>query len=85
MDYMLAQMWGWQLQEWYWFFELEPFGSEIDEMRFGQISATQANSHRDSKSRPFRATDFYVGMTPPKQKQSPKDMLNTMTGLFGGS
>lgn len=78
-------MWAWQLQEWYWFYELEPFGSEIDEMRFGQISATQANCHRDSKSKQLTATDFYIGMRPPKQKQTARQMLNTMTGLFGGS
>jgi len=82
---MLAQMWAWQLQEWYWFYELEPFGTEIDEMRFAQLNATQANCHRAPNTPALKATDFYIGIQPPKHKQTAIDMLNTMSGIFGGS
>lgn len=50
-----------ELTEWMAFFELEPWGSEIEDHRFGVVASTIANVHRDPKkrSKPYEPTDFF--------------------------
>jgi hypothetical protein len=85
---MLAKMTGLQMQDWEWFFQLEPFGAEVEELRFGQISSTLANIKRPKDSKAFSASDFLV--TFPKSHKAQKsqtadDMLAVLEGMFGGS
>lgn len=58
---MLDEMPSELFAEWRAFFELEPFGSEVDAARSAQMSWIYANSNRKqgSPSRPLR--DFIIG------------------------
>lgn len=49
------------------FFELEPWGSEIDDHRFGIITSTIANVNRDPKKKPtaYKPEDFF----PPRKTE----------------
>jgi hypothetical protein len=49
-----------ELTEWYAFYQLEPFGSLIDDERHGVAVATLANVNRNAKvrSEPYKAMDF---------------------------
>jgi hypothetical protein len=50
-----------ELTYWIEFANLEPWGSEIENWRMGQIAATIVNcTPRPKGSRPFQPTDFYV-------------------------
>lgn len=50
-----------ELTEWMAFFELEPWGSEIEDHRFGVVASMIANVNRDPKkrSKPYEPTDFF--------------------------
>jgi len=85
---MLAKMTGLQMQEWEWFYQVEPFGAEVEELRFGQISSTLANIKRSANSKAFTASDFLVTFAKshqPKKQQTADDMLAVLEGMFGGS
>ena len=49
-----------ELAEWMAFFELEPWGTEVEDWRAGLIASTVANAMRDKKSRrkPYEPEDF---------------------------
>lgn len=49
-----------ELTEWHAFYQLEPFGSLIDDERHGVAVATLANVNRNAKvrSEPYKARDF---------------------------
>lgn len=50
-----------ELTEWMAFFELEPWGSEIEDHRFGVVASTIANVNRDPKrrARSYEPDDFF--------------------------
>ena len=58
---LLARIDSRELTEWMAFYELEPWGSEIDDHRAGTIAATIANVNRDpkKKSMPYTWDDFF--------------------------
>lgn len=58
---MLKCMTSHQIAEWISYAETEPFGELRDDLRFGQVCATMANIHRDSKRapEPFEPGDFF--------------------------
>ncbi len=85
---MLAKMTGLQMQDWEWFYQVEPFGAEVEELRFGQISSTIANIKRPANSKAFSASDFLVTFAKfhkPKKEQTADDMLAVLEGMVGGS
>jgi len=49
-----------QLNEWFAYMNIEPFGSIWDDIRHAQIQAMTANLNRDSKAKPepYNADDF---------------------------
>jgi hypothetical protein len=49
-----------EFTEWQAFYELEPFGDLVADLRHGSATSTLANINRDPKTRPepFRADDF---------------------------
>jgi len=49
-----------ELAEWMAFFELEPWGTEVEDWRAGLIASTVANANRDQKRRrrPYEPQDF---------------------------
>lgn len=57
-----------QLNDWFAYANIEPFGEQRSELRHGQMMAMTANLNRDSKQRsePFTALDFmnYVEKEP---------------------
>jgi hypothetical protein len=87
VDFMLAKMTGLQMQDWEWFFQIEPFGAEVEELRFGQISSTLANIKRSENSKAFCASDFFVTFQKshkPRSEQTADEMLAVLEGMFGG-
>ena len=49
-----------ELTEWMAYFELEPWGSEVDDHRFGVVTSTIANVNRDpKKSMAYKPEDFF--------------------------
>lgn len=49
-----------ELTEWQAYYQLEPFGSLVDDERHGVAVSTLANINRDSKTRPdpYKSSDF---------------------------
>ncbi|MEW6048249.1 MAG: hypothetical protein AB1609_17530 [Bacillota bacterium] len=49
-----------ELSEWMAYFQLEPWGTEVEDWRAGLVAATIANANRDPKRRrrPYEPRDF---------------------------
>lgn len=58
---LLARIDSRELTEWMAFYELEPWGTGIDDHRAGEVAAVVANVNRDPKKRrqPYKSTDFF--------------------------
>ena len=74
-----------ELTEWAVFFNLEPWGAEVEDWRSGLIASTIANVNRDPKKqrKPFTPGDFM----PKRDKeetpiQPPEEQAKTL-GLWG--
>jgi hypothetical protein len=57
---LLAEIDSAELTEWHAYYQLEPFGSLVEDERHGVAVAALANINRDSKSRPepYKSSDF---------------------------
>lgn len=71
------------------YYELEPWGSEVEDQRAGIVSSTVANVNRDGKKRrkPYEAADFMPRHQRQVEEQSPDDqfeILKMLTRQFGG-
>lgn len=57
---LLQRMTSREFSEWMAFYRLEPWGTAIDDWRFGMLAAMIANTNRDPKKqrKPFEAQDF---------------------------
>jgi len=57
---LLARIDSRELSEWMAFFRLEPWGTEVEDLRAGIVAATVANANRDPKKqrKPYRPQDF---------------------------
>ncbi|MEY8203803.1 MAG: DUF4035 domain-containing protein [Bermanella sp.] len=85
IDSMLASLTGLQMLEWEYFYQVEPFGAEVEELRFGNICATLANINRDSKTKLFNPADFFVTYLKSKpESQSVDDLMAAIEGAFNG-
>lgn len=64
-----------ELTEWMAFYQLEPWGADVDDWRAGMIASTVANVHRDPKKRrePFSPQDFMPQRAEVAQEQRPED------------
>ncbi len=72
--------------EWENFYQVEPFGAEVEELRFGNICAVLANINRDSKTQSFSPSDFFVTYFKAKsESQSADDLMAAIEGAFRGS
>jgi len=47
-----------QFRDWIEFYELEPWGSDMEFLRSGIVASTIANCHRDHRKPPFKPSDF---------------------------
>ncbi len=55
-----------EFTEWVAFYELEPWGYEVDNYRAGLICATVANAMRGKRGKRFSAADFMPKETRPQ-------------------
>lgn len=62
---MLAKLSRAELIEWMAYFQLEPWGSRMDDQRFGVVAATMANVMSSGSGKTFSSVDFF----PPKSEQ----------------
>ncbi len=77
VDAMLADMPAKVYAEWEYFFQLEPFGALVEELRVGQQCALLANINSTKR---FKPEDFLTTVTYNKPKQSPESMLAILRG-----
>jgi len=73
---LLARISSRELSEWMAFFQLEPWGAEVEDWRTGLIASTIANVNRDPKKRrkPYEPEDFMPQFDRPEDPgQSPDD------------
>lgn len=83
---MLAEMSASQMAEWEDFFELEPYGSEIDALRSGQAAYALACIHRDPNKRAPELSDFAIGVRKqPPEPQTFNQLASTLMEAFGVS
>lgn len=69
---LLARIDSRELAEWAAFFQLEPWGAEVEDFRAALVTAAIANAHRDPRRRrqPYKPTDFMPRREPvPEQSQ----------------
>lgn len=81
---MLAEMRAIQMYEWEQYYQLEPFGSEIDELRSAGISSVIANVNRSSNTSAYKPSHFFFTIARNEQPQSAEQMLAALKGAFGG-
>jgi hypothetical protein len=70
-----------QLREWMTFMDLEPFGEDREDLRFGTISQILKNVHRDTRRhpKPFELSDCVVpGGDQFTQQQRPRQTWQEM-------
>lgn len=72
-----------ELTEWMAFFQLEPWGTEIDDWRAGLIAATIANIMRDRKSRPLNPMDFMPRWDAPAQAEQSWEEQEQIMAMWG--
>lgn len=84
---MLAGMRAIQMYEWEQYYQLEPFGSEVDELRTAGISSVIANVNRASSTTPYKPSDFFFTISRDsidEPTQSVEQMLAVLKGVLGG-
>lgn len=70
---LLARIDSRELSEWMVYFNLEPWGTEVEDWRAGMVASTIANVNRDEKKRkkPFEPKDFIPQRAkPPVEEQT---------------
>ena len=90
---MLASIGSDELTEWMAFERIEPFGSLVDEFRFGNVAAQTLNAARQSKEdHYFTADDFAPALKaarqrlrpPPKRELTPDEYADLLDAeIFG--
>lgn len=84
VDEMLHGLTGLQMYEWEQFYQVEPFGAQVEELRFGNICAVLANINRDSKQSAYSPSDFLVTFKAKKERQSVDDLMAAIEGALSG-
>lgn len=83
---MLAEMSASHFAEWEDFFELEPYGSEIEALRSAQPAYALACIHRDPAKSAPELSDFAIGYKKPQTRtQSDDELANNLMEIFGVS
>lgn len=79
---LLSRVSSAELTEWMAFYRLEPWGSEVEDWRFGMVASVIANVNRDPKQRrkPFDPPDFMPkrGPSQEKREQSPDEIMRVL-------
>jgi len=68
---LLARISSRELSEWMAFFSLEPWGTEVEDWRFGMLASVFANANRDPKKRkrPYEPEDFMPRRDAPRTQE----------------
>src|SRR5690606_3053338 len=70
-----------ELTEWMAFFSLEPWGTEVEDWRFGMLASVIANVNRDTKRRkkPYEPQDFMPRRSqPPREEQTVEEQARIL-------
>lgn len=71
------------MAEWEYFYQLEPFGSEVEELRLAQIAAVLATVNTNKS---FSPDDFRLfTKQQPQPEQSADEMFSELMRIFGGT
>lgn len=73
-----------EFSEWIAYYNLEPFGSNVEDLRHAQLMALLANANRDAKKRkkPYKIDDFLLGeFEEPETRED--DLRDKIWGIFG--
>jgi hypothetical protein len=84
---MMEEMTEAEFRGWLKFHKVEPFGEELDWLKFGTIASVVANVNRDAKkTEPFTPEMFVPEFI--RRKQTPKEnsraIRNSLMSAFGG-
>lgn len=84
---MLKSMSSSELTEWIAFYQIEPFGVQVDDNRSAIVAATIANQHRGKNKRPIPADRFVpkYGKRRRGKKQTVAQMRAVFQALTGSS
>ncbi|MGB9780618.1 phage tail assembly protein T [Caldanaerobacter sp.] len=68
---LLSRIDSQELTEWMVYYTLEPWGTEVEDLRTGIVASTIANVNRDPKKqkKPFAPKDFMPIWDKPKQQE----------------
>jgi len=58
-----------EFSEWIAYYNLEPFGPQMDDLRAGTVAATVANVARSKASKALEAKDFFVSLQEGQHEQ----------------
>ena len=67
-----------ELVEWEAFYNIDPFGSEREDWRFGVIASVLCNIHKEKNAPPFKPTDFMLSVAqsePGEEEQAPEEQF----------
>lgn len=70
-----------ELSEWMIYFEMEPWGTDVEDWRAGMVASTIANVNRDPKKqiKPYDPEDFMLKRVPEEiERQSPEEQAHVM-------
>lgn len=72
---LLSRIDSQELSEWMAFYTLEPWGTEVEDLRAGIVASTIANANRDPKKqrKPFKPQDFMPKWDTQSDTQTPED------------
>lgn len=80
-DLMLLEMTSSQLGAWQRYYEIEPWGFDVDGLRSGVVAATVANVHRRKGSKAYKPQDFAIKA---RRQQSADEMITILKGAADG-
>lgn len=64
--------------------QVEPFGSQIEDLRAGLAPAVLANIHREKDSEPLAPLDFYPHHKKAAEAPTPEQLAEQVKKLSGG-
>ena len=74
-----------ELDEWVAYYELEPYGHQVELLSQATTTAIIAETHRDRKRRtkPYKAEDFMLKIARPKTWQEIKAKMCAVAAVMG--
>lgn len=76
---MLSRMSSRELSEWMAYFQFEPFGTDVEDLRSGILAATIVNVNAGKSSKTFKPEDF----VPDRRKAILNPVAASLEGMMG--